>query len=142
MREITKLMVSDFALKKLGYDFAGFKFNRTNELSFHHMIIPHRDSKAYGIGEGYVYWNGAILVQSTSHEYLHLIESIERPMFLAITAELIKENKQGYVDLDNIRRIHEIITDFESKHYNDRGKKGKRLIKREYFNRINTYGGK
>lgn len=137
MREITKLMVNDFNLKKLGYDFAGFHFNRTNELSFHHLIVPHRDSKSFGIGEGYVYWNGAILVQNTSHDYLHLIESVNRPMFLAITDELVLENKQGYVDIDNMRRIHSIMEEFEDKYGDIRGKKGKLLIKREYIkNRI------
>lgn len=137
MREITKLMVNDFNLKKLGYDFAGFHFNKTNELSFHHLIVPHRDSRSFGIGEGYVYWNGAILVQNTSHDYLHLIERISRPMFLAITDELIKENKQGYVDIDNIRRIHSIMEEFEDKYGDVKSKKGKLLIKREYIkNRI------
>ena len=137
MREITKLMVNDFNLKKLGYDFAGFHFNRTNELSFHHLIVPHRDSKSFGIGEGYVYWNGAILVQNTSHDYLHLIESVNRPMFLAITDELVRENKQGYLDADNIKRIHSIMEEFEDKYGEMRGKKGKLLIKREYVkNRI------
>lgn len=137
MREITKLMVNDFNLKKLGYDFAGFHFNRVNELSFHHLIVPHRDSMSFGIGEGYVYWNGAILVQNTSHDYLHLIESVNRPMFLAITDELVLENKQGYVDIDNMRRIHSIMEEFEDKYGDIRGKKGKLLIKREYIkNRI------
>lgn len=137
MREITKLMVNDFNLKKLGYDFAGFHFNKTNELSFHHLIVPHRDSKSFGIGEGYVYWNGAILVQNTSHDYLHLIESVNRPMFLAITDELVRENKQGYLDADNIKRIHSIMEEFEDKYGEMRGKKGKLLIKREYVkNRI------
>ena len=137
MRGITKLMVNDFNLKKLGYDFAGFHFNRTNELSFHHLIVPHKDSKSFGIGEGYVYWNGAILVQNTSHDYLHLIERINRPMFLAITDELVKENKQGYIDIDNIRRIHSIMEEFEDKYGDIRGKKGKLLVKREYVeNRI------
>ena len=137
MREITKLMVNDFNLKKLGYDFAGFHFNRTNELSFHHLIVPHRDSKSFGIGEGYVYWNGAILVQNTSHDYLHLIESVNRPMFLAITDELVKENTQGYIDVDNIRRIHSIMEEFEDKYGDVKSKKGKLLIKREYIkNRI------
>lgn len=137
MREITKLMVNDFNLKKLGYDFAGFHFNKTNELSFHHLIVPHRDSISFGIGEGYVYWNGVILVQNTSHDYLHLIERINRAMFLAITEELVKENKQGYVDVDNIRRIHSIMEEFEDKYGDERGKKGKLLIKREYVkNRI------
>lgn len=137
MREITKLMVNDFNLKKLGYDFAGFHFNRTNELSFHHLIVPHRDSMSFGIGEGYVYWNGAILVQNTSHDYLHLIERINRAMFLAITDELIKENKQGYVGIDNIRRIHSVMEEFESRYGNVKSKKGKLLVKREYVeNRI------
>ena len=137
MREITKLMVNDFNLKKLGYDFAGFHFNKTNELSFHHLIVAHRDSMSFGIGEGYVYWNGAILVQNTSHDYLHLIESVNRPMFLAITDELVKENKQGYVDIDNIRRIHSVMEEFENKYGDLRGKKGKLLVKREYVkNRI------
>ena len=137
MREITKLMVNDFNLKKLGYDFAGFHFNKVNELSFHHLIVPHRDSMSFGIGEGYVYWNGAILVQNTSHDYLHLIERINRPMFLAITDELVKENKQGYVDMDNIRRIHNIMEEFESRYGDVKSKKGKLLVKREYVkNRI------
>ena len=138
MREITKLMVNDFNLKKLGYDFAGFHFNRTNELSFHHLIVPHKDSKLFGIGEGYVYWNGAILVQSTSHEYLHLIERMDRVMFLAITDALVKENKQGYIDDYNIKYIHNIMEEFEDKYSNVKNKKGKLLIKREYKeNRIN-----
>lgn len=137
MRGITKLMVNDFNLKKLGYDFAGFHFNRTNELSFHHLIVSHKDSKSFGIGEGYVYWNGAILVQNTSHDYLHLIERINRPMFLAITDELVKENIQGYIDVDNIRRIHSIMEEFEDKYGDVKSKKGKLLIKREYIkNRI------
>lgn len=137
MREITKLMVNDFNLKKLGYDFAGFHFNRTNDLSFHHLIVPHRDSISFGIGEGYVYWNGAILVQNTSHDYLHLIERINRPMFLAITDELIKENIQGYVDINNIRCIHSVMEEFESRYGDVKSKKGKLLVKREYVkNRI------
>lgn len=137
MREITKLMVNDFNLKKLGYDFAGFHFNKTNELSFHHLIVPHRDSRSFGIGEGYVYWNGAILVQNTSHDYLHLIEQFNRPMFLAITDELIKENKQGYVDINNIRCIHNVMEEFESRYGDVKSKKGKLLVKREYVkNRI------
>lgn len=137
MRGITKLMVNDFNLKKLGYDFAGFHFNRVNELSFHHLIVPHRDSMSFGIGEGYVYWNGAILVQNTSHDYLHLIEQFNRPMFLAITDELVKENKQGYVGIDNIRRIHSVMEEFEDTYGDMRSKKGKLLVKREYIeNRI------
>ena len=42
-----------------------------NNLSFHHLIIPHRDCRTLGLGEGYLEWNGAILNQNTSHDYLH-----------------------------------------------------------------------
>lgn len=54
MKEITRDMIKIYNIRKLGYDFMGYTFNRTNELSFHHLIIPHKDSKKYGIGEGYL----------------------------------------------------------------------------------------
>ena len=58
-------------------------------------------------------------------------------MFLAITDELVRENKQGYLDADNIKRIHSIMEEFEDKYGDMRGKKGKLLVKREYVkNRI------
>ena len=81
MREVTKLMIKDFKIMKLGYDFMGYKVNRTKDLSFHHLIIPNRESKSYGLGEGYLYWNGAILRQNTSHDYLHISEKIDPDIF-------------------------------------------------------------
>ena len=39
MRAITNLMINDFKLKKLGYDFMGFSFKRKEQLSFHHLIV-------------------------------------------------------------------------------------------------------
>ena len=77
MREVTREMIKLYNIKKLGYDFMGYTFNRPEELSFHHLIIPHRDCKREGLGEGYLMWNGAILKQETSHEYLHTIELYE-----------------------------------------------------------------
>ena len=50
MKEIVKLMINDFKIKQLGYDFMGYRFNKSIDLSFHHLIIPHRDCKKYGIG--------------------------------------------------------------------------------------------
>ena len=85
MREITKEMIKLYNIKKLGYDFMGYTFRNINELSFHHLIVPHRDCKREGLGEGYLLWNGAILKQDTSHEYLHTIERIDREVFLQIT---------------------------------------------------------
>ena len=132
MREVTKLMIKDFKIMKLGYDFMGYKVNRTKDLSFHHLIIPHRESKAYGLGEGYLYWNGAILRQNTSHDYLHLIENIDPEIFYELTSEMIDENIKGRLDIDNLKRIHDLLLYFEREHDHDTSKKGKLLIKREF----------
>lgn len=107
MKEITKQMIKDFRITKLGYDFMGYNVNKNASLSFHHLIIPHRDCKMRGLGEGYLYWNGAILKQNTSHDYLHLIESKDYDIFLAITSEMIDENIKGYLDISNLKQIHD-----------------------------------
>ena len=135
MKEITKLMIKKYELMKLGYDFMGYDIINKNNLSFHHLIIPHRDCRALGLGEGYLEWNGAILNQNTSHDYLHLIEAKDYDMFLAITSELIDENVKGHLDIDNLRRIHDILKCFEREHSSDRGKKGRLLIKDDYVRR-------
>ena len=132
MREVTKLMIKDFKIMKLGYDFMGYKVNRTKDLSFHHLIIPHRESKSYGLGEGYLYWNGAILRQNTSHDYLHIIEKIDPDIFYELTSEMIDENIKGRIDIDNLKRIHDLLLYFEREHDHDTSKKGKLLIKREF----------
>ena len=132
MREVTKLMIKDFKIMKLGYDFMGYKVNRTKDLSFHHLIIPHRESKAYGLGEGYLYWNGAILCGKTIHPYLHLIENIDPDIFYELTSEMIDENIKGRLDIDNLKRIHDLLLYFEREHDHDTSKKGKLLIKREF----------
>ena len=137
MKEITKIMIKKYELMKLGYDFMGYDIINKNNLSFHHLIIPHRDCKAMGLGEGYLEWNGAILNQNTSHNYLHLIEAKDYDMFLAITNELIDENIKGHLDIDNLRRIHDILECFEREHINDKRKKGNILIKKEYMRRRN-----
>ena len=132
MKEITKIMVNDFKIMKLGYDFLGYKVNRKQDLSFHHLIIPRRHCKEAGLGEGYLYWNGAILRQNTSHDYLHLIENVDPDIFYELTSEMIDENIKGRLDTDNLKRIHDLLLYFEREHDHDTSKKGKLLIKREF----------
>ena len=55
MKEITEKMIKDFKIMKLGFDFMGYRVDRKQSLSFHHLIVPHRESKDYGIGDGYLY---------------------------------------------------------------------------------------
>ena len=135
MKEITKLMIKEFNLKKLGCDFMGFHLNKGDIYTFHHLIVPHRHCKEMGLGEGYTRQNGSILF-TTSHEYLHLIESKDLEIFNLITSEMIDENLKGYIDYCNLSRINELLESFEMQHKNDKGKNGKLLIKNEYYNRI------
>ena len=135
MREITKIMIKDFKIMKLGVDFMGYEVGRKENLSFHHLIVPHRHCKELGLGEGYFYWNGAILDQRTSHEYLHLIEQKDLDMFNYITSEMIDMNILGRLDEKNLKNIDEVLQSFEREHCSDRGKKGRYLIKDEYIRR-------
>lgn len=138
MREITKEMIKLYNIKKLGYDFMGYTFRNINELSFHHLIVPHRDCKREGLGEGYLLWNGAILKQDTSHEYLHTIERIDREVFLQITKEMVDENNKRKIDIENLKRIRELLLYFEEKYKDIENKQGKKLIKQKYITqRIN-----
>lgn len=137
MKPVTELMIKNFKIMKLGIDFAGYRVDRKQSLSFHHLIIPKRNSKQAGIGDGYVYWNGSILVQNTSHDYLHLIEKIDRDIFEYITNEMVKENQNGRIDKENLEKIKQALLTFEKEHENDKTKKGKLLIKAKYItNRI------
>ena len=61
MKDVTKEMIKIFKLKKLGCDFMGYEFVNPNELSFHHLIVARKDSQVLGIGDGYLFWNGARL---------------------------------------------------------------------------------
>jgi len=133
MQEITKIMIKKYALNKLKYDFMGYPYYNIDQLSFHHLIIPHCECHEFGIGEGYYEWNGAIL--KTSHNYLHLIEHYDYDRFLDITSELIDENMKGYLDFSNLKRINEILDSFE-REYIDKKKKGKNIIKNQYTRRL------
>lgn len=132
MKAVTREMVRLYNLRKLGYDFMGYNIHDVEQLSFHHLIVPKRDCKKEGLGNGYYMWNGAILVQETSHNYLHIIERLDRDMFLEITKLMIEQNKNEKLDLESLRRIREILLAFEREHAQDTSSKGKKLIKQQY----------
>lgn len=135
MKEITKYMIKNFRIMKLGYDFMGYKIDRKESLSFHHLVIAKKDCKDLGYGEGYYQWNGAILVQNTSHDYLHTIERIDRDVFLYITSRMIEENKLGRLDISQLRLIRDALIYFEREHKCDRNSKGRLCIKEEYVSK-------
>ena len=74
MKEITKSMIKEFKLRELEFDFMGYKLQKGDIYTFHHLIVPNRE------GGPYERWNGAILF-STPHQYLHLIESKDNDRF-------------------------------------------------------------
>lgn len=133
MRKITREMIKEYELMNLGYDFMGYTFNKPNELSFHHLIVPKRDCQKYGLGDGYLKWNGAILKQNTSHVYLHQIERVDRDMFIEISKILRDENELGRIDLQHLRAIRDVLTCFEREHGSDLTTKGKLLVKERYI---------
>lgn len=128
MREVTHQLIKDFKIYQKGFDFMAYKIDKKSQISFHHIIVPHRDCKKRNIPcDGYVYWNGVILDQLTSHNYLHLIENIDQDRFFAITSEMIDEKVKGFLDIKNLKYIRDILVSFEREHSNK--------IKEEYVSR-------
>lgn len=123
MKDITIQMINEFKLQDI--DFMGYKFTLKNA-SFHHLIIPKR------LGGKETIENGAILNRNTSHPYLHLIEQVDEDVFCFITSEMIDMNIKRYLDLDNLRRIDDVLCEFEEQHKDDTTTKGKKLIKKEF----------
>ena len=130
MKEITKLMIKRYALNKLKYDFMGYSFDNPQQLSYHHLIVPRR------LGGPMTLENGAILRQNTSHNYLHTIERHDLDMFNAITSEMIDENIKGYLDMENLGYIDDVLRQFEREYCGRRTKNGNPIIKEEYTMRL------
>lgn len=137
MREVTEELIRDFKIMELGYDMMGYTVEKKTQLSFHHLLIARRYSRAMGIGDGYLYWNGSILRQNTAHDYLHIIERLEPELFCLISSEILDEKIKGRIDRDNLMRIREMLLYFESKHKEDTCSTGALLLKKKYYtNRI------
>ncbi len=123
-------MIKEFRIKELGYDFLGYSLQKGDIYTFHHLIIPNRN------GGKYVRENGAILCGNTSHPYLHLIECKDYDIFCYLTSEMIDMNIKGYLDINNIKNINELLMEFEDRHLEDKTKKGNVLIKKRYLDRV------
>ena len=129
MDNVTKLMIYRYNIKKLDMDFMGYELQKNDIYTFHHLIIPNRKG---GPRES---WNGAILCGKTSHPYLHIIESKDYEIFSLITSEMIDMNIKGFLDIENLRYINDLLKCFEKEYEGAKTKKGKYLIKEEYTRR-------
>ena len=122
-------MIKIYKIDKLGFDFCGYSLQKGDIYTYHHNIIARRNGGPETIS------NGAILCGKTSHQYLHLIEAKNYDMFSAITSEMIDENVKGYLDMDNLRYILDILHCFEREYLATKRKNGEYLIKDEYLYR-------
>lgn len=128
MKDITRLMVLMYKLDLLGIDFMGYEKEGNGELSYHHLIIPKRKGGIETIQ------NGAI-IRRIPHDYLHIIERYDPEIFRYLTSEMIDMNVKGYIDMENIENIDDLLYNFENDHARTRTKKGKPIIKDKYLRR-------
>lgn len=127
MKEITITMINLFKIEEV--DFMGYSINKST-LSYHHLIVPRR------LGGPETIDNGAILNRLTSHPYLHIIENRDPEIFFLVTSEMVDENIKRKIDLENLRKINDLLNAFEREFCSSLTRKGKPLIKEEYTKRL------
>ena len=134
MKEVTRSLFSDFRIRELGYDFMGYSPQKPPYVphpdipTYHHLLIPRR------FGSPYSYENGVILY-TTPHAYLHVIEALSPEHFYYITSEMQDMKVKQYLDPHNIQNIDDILQDFETTFSDYRTKKRTKVLKPEYLNR-------
>ena len=127
MKNITKLMIEQYNVKKI--DWMGYKLNKDNPYTYHHILKKENGGKER-------IENGAILTR-IAHEYLHKIECKDIELYNYINNVLKQINEQGFEPLKRqLLAIDFILRQFEKEHFGDSTKKGKVLIKNEYFRRL------
>lgn len=127
MKEITITMINLFKIEEV--DFMGYSINKST-LSYHHLIVPRR------LGGPETIDNGAILNRLTSHPYLHIIENRDPEIFFLVTSEMVDENIKRKIDLENLKKINDLLNTFEREFCSSLTRKGKPLIKEEYTKRL------
>lgn len=129
MRDVVKLMLYLWDMDNT--DWMGYTLQKDEKFSYHHLIIPKREGGPASID------NGAILIQSAGHDYLHMIEKCDRELFEYITKILVEVNRQQSMPTkEQLIRISNILKSFEREYQGKRTPKGKLIIKERYLNRL------
>lgn len=113
MAKITGIMIREFKILELGYDFMGYSLNKEKSeiYTYHHLIIPNRN------GGPSSFSNGAVLCGLSSHPYLHAIEELDYDIFCYLTSEMIDMHAKRCIDMDNLRRINDLLCQFEREYF-------------------------
>ena len=107
----------------------GYQLMKGEEFTFHH-ILKKEHGGDYGLK------NGAILCGKTAHPYIHIVEQRDLDIFIFINKVLKQINNQGHVpDINQLKRINDVLKIFEREHQGEITSKGKILIKDEYTER-------
>lgn len=125
MSRLRERLYKDYDLETLGYDFLGYTFESKKELSTHHILPRHSGGQTKKN-------NLCVLNRFTSHNYIHLIEDYDYKVFLQISSSLLKQVQQGKIDIEEIKRITDLLQFFEFKFRDEEDRHGDRLIKPEY----------
>jgi len=107
----------------MGYDFS------LKGSSYHHLIVPRR------FGGLTTYENGAVLMQSTAHNYLHTIEKYDLDIFNCITKAMQNQKEKEYIDIEDLKYIKACLVYFERYYSHLKTSKGKPIVKEYYITR-------
>lgn len=125
MSRLRERLYKEYHLEELGYDFLGYTFETKRDLSTHHIIPRHSGGETKKK-------NLCVLNRFTSHNYIHLIEDYDYKVFLQISSSLLKQVQQGKIDIEEIKKIIDLLQFFEFKFRDEEDRHGERLIKPEY----------
>lgn len=125
-RYVKGQLIRDFKLQKIGMDFMGYDFHAKGS-SYHHLVTPKR------LGGLITYENGAVLMQSTAHNYLHTIEKYDLDVFNCITKAMINQKEKEYIDVEDLKYIRDCLLYFERYYGHLKTNKGKPIVKEYYI---------
>ena len=131
MGKLTNRIYYDYKLNQTGYDFMGYTFEDKKDLSYHHIQPRHYGGKT-------TYENGALLVRSTSHNYIHTIEAIDFKLFIELANELRLEHEDG-ITKEHLLAIRQMLEFFEEKYKYQNTKHGVPIIKEDFVRRRVNY---
>ena len=120
----TRYLIRQFKL--INYDFMGYHLNKS-DATFHHIVKREE-------GGDRSIQNGAVLMPY-SHEYLHLIEYIDKEKYEIINNMFKFFHARGNIDEYDYMLIGKLLSDFEEKHGEEKRATGKKLIKDEFLRR-------
>lgn len=125
MSRLRDRIYKDYRLNELKYDFLGYLFDDKRDLSLHHIVPKHSGGTTKKD-------NLCLLCRDTSHNYIHLIEDYDYNIFIKISDLLFRELRCGYIDVDSLKRIEELLLLFEYKYKDEQSRNGNPIIKTEY----------